>query len=104
PTFTPAFRIASTNILRSRSIVHASRSGTRRVAGLAGSAKRKDSYCGLAPRVLLTLGENMRTSRGSCEVTTDEAGTETIQKDGTSPRDTCPYRREKNGQGDNYRL
>ena len=67
---------------------------------LAQTQLREDE---LVTKVLGAI-ENLRTSSGSCEISTDEAGPETIQKDGASPGHPCPYRREKNGQGDNYRL
>src|SRR5262249_59175834 len=97
-TFAPAFRIDSTSAANSRSMLHASLNRFGRVAGLAGSAKRKDSRRP-TPTALLTSAENLRTSRGSCEVSTDEAGPETIQKDGAPSGHPCPYRREKDGYG-----
>jgi hypothetical protein len=60
-------------------MLHASQSGTGRVAGLAGSAKKKDGTLATSKAVLLTIAENLRTSRGYCEVSTHEAGPETIQ-------------------------
>src|SRR5437016_8236250 len=103
-TFAPAFLTASTNAANSRSIFHASLCGSGRVAGLAASTKRKDGIRQSSSTVHLTIAENLRTSRGSCEVSTDEVGPETIQKDGAPPGHSCPYRREKNGQGHDHSL
>src|SRR4029077_12467284 len=101
-TFVPAFWTASTNAANSRSILHASLCGSGRVAGLAASTKRKEGIRRPTSTVHLTIAKNLRTSRGSCEVSTDEIGPETIQKDGAPPGHPCPYRRGKNGQGHDH--
>ena len=53
--------------MNSGSKLTATQRGTGRVSGLAGSTKKKDGILATSEAVLLTIAENLRTSRGYCE-------------------------------------